>query len=89
MAIGGADLVTGAAQIIAEGLHDILFDFCLAVTRPSQEDRRSRGLSSLDALGMVVGDLSDSFAARRTLSRSWKSHAAEDTRMAEPLPQLL
>ena len=57
MVVGGAVLITGAAQIILKGALNVSLNVRLAIPRPSKIDCRCRSLSALDSLGMVVSDL--------------------------------
>ena len=57
MAIARANFIAGAAQIVAESLLHILPDLRLAMAGACQKDRCRRGLCTLDALRVVVGDL--------------------------------
>lgn len=55
MVVGWADLVAGAAEVIAKLTLNVRLDFCLAAASTSQEDGRCGGFCALNALRVIVG----------------------------------
>ena len=57
MAVIRADLITGAAQVVMEGILDAVPDLALAAAGAGQKNGRRSSLRSLYAFRMVVGHL--------------------------------
>ena len=88
----------GLRQLLPEGVTLLSGPGCPVCVTPASVIDAALELASLPGVTVATyGDMvrvpgsrrGDSLAARRTDARSSKSQAAEETRMAEPLPKLL